>query len=89
MNNIFKIILVFLIFSNCSFSKNSKFWNQEKLDKETILKTESINQKENLLDLEINPSLKINLYSKVVSRSFINTNSNNDGRINFEGKFTN
>ena len=88
MNSIFKIILIFVFFSNCSFHSKSKFWNEEKLDEEVILKTLDINTKENPLNLEFNPTLNINLYSKAVNKSFFNNNTNNNGRINFDATFT-
>ena len=69
MNNIFKIILILIFLTNCSFNKNSKFWNQEDLEKEIVLKTEYINKKENPLSLEFNPTLNISLYSKAVNKS--------------------
>jgi outer membrane protein assembly factor BamB len=88
VNNIFKIILILIFLTNCSFNKNSKFWNQEDLEKEIVLKTEYINKKENPLSLEFNPTLNISLYSKAVNKSFSN-NSNNNGRVNFDGTFSN
>ena len=31
MNNILKILLIFIFFASCSFNKNSKFWSNEKI----------------------------------------------------------
>jgi outer membrane protein assembly factor BamB len=88
VNSIFKIILIFVFFSNCSFHSKSKFWNVEELDKEIVLKTLDINTKEKPLKLEFNPTLNINLYSRAVNKSFLNNNTNNNGRINFDATFT-
>ena len=87
MNNISKILLIFIFLTNCSFNKNSKFWNQEDIEKEKILKTENITTKENPLSLEFNPTLKIILNSKSVNKS--SSNNNNNGMINFDGTFIN
>ena len=93
MNNIFKIVLVGILLHNCSFNKNSKFWTKEKIIKEAkttqlkVLKENDLsNQKDNLLNIEFNPNLKISLYSKPINNSFSNNFDNNNGRINYDGK---
>ena len=61
MNNLLKIILIFITISGCSFSKNSKFWTAEKILEEANLKTiKEIFVEEDPLSLEFNPSLNIN-----------------------------
>ena len=90
MNNLLKIILIFITISGCSFSKNSKFWTTEKISEEINLKSiKEIFAKEDPLNLEFNPSLNINLLSKAVNKSFSSKLDNNDGRINFDGVFRN
>ena len=90
MNNLLKIILIFITISGCSFSKNSKFWTAEKILEEANLKTiKEIFVEEDPLSLEFNPSLNINLISKAVNKSFSTKLNNNDGRINFDGVFKN
>ena len=42
MNNIFKIVVIFLTISSCSFNKNSKFWTNEKISKDQKTKIEKI-----------------------------------------------
>ena len=48
-------------------------------------KIEEINKKEEALNLEFNPRLKISLYSKPINNSFINNFDNNNGRVNYDG----
>ena len=56
MNNILKIILIFSLFTGCSFNKNSKFWTKEKIKVDYKLKIEKIFTKEDPLNLEFNPN---------------------------------
>jgi len=89
VNKILEIILIFIILTGCSFNKNSKFWTKEKIKVETKLKTEKIFAKEDPLNLEFNANLSINIYSKAVNKNFSNNLNNNNGRINFDGMFSN
>jgi len=89
VNNILKILLIFSLISGCSFNKNSKFWTVEKLTEKNKINITNIFAEEDPLNLEINPSLKINLQSKVVNKNFSNNRDNNDGRINFDATFKN
>ena len=83
MNNIFKIILIFIFITSCSFNKNSKFWTKEKIKsveiKEKVIK-EMFKKEEDL---------KISFYSKPINKSFINNYDNNNGRINYDGNLKN
>ena len=85
MNNIIKIIVIFIFIANCSLNKNSKFWTNEKVVEEKQQNIEEIFKKEETLKLEFNPNLKISLYSKPIDKSFINNFDNNNGRINYRG----
>jgi len=92
VNNIFKIILIGILLNSCSFNKNSKFWSKEKIIKEAqpiqqkILKEDNLsNKKDDLLNVEFNPNLKISLYSNPINNSFSNNFDNNNGRINYDG----
>ncbi|MDC1010836.1 PQQ-binding-like beta-propeller repeat protein [Candidatus Pelagibacter sp.] len=92
MNNILKILLIFIFITSCSLSKNSKFWTKEKISVEKENKTiivKEILKKEKVLNLEINPQSKISLYSKVVNKSFLNNFDNNNGRIDYRGNLKN
>ena len=90
MSNIVKVILLFVFLTNCSFHDGSKFWTNEIIKKETQQqvtenKIEEIFTKEKALNLEVNPNLKISLYSKAINKSFLNNYDNNNGRINYNG----
>ncbi len=88
MNNFFKIILIFILITNCSLHKNSKFWTEKKIIKETQ-KKEIVKKKKKITKVfknnEFNPNLKISLYSKPINKSFLNNFDNNNGRISFNG----
>ncbi|MDA9956390.1 PQQ-like beta-propeller repeat protein [Candidatus Pelagibacter sp.] len=89
MSNILKIFLIFFLITGCSFHKNSTFWSNEKIVEESQEQQKDIIEifeKEEAMNNEFNPSLKINLKSKIIDKSLIkNFNKNNDERINFNG----
>ena len=89
MNNFLRIILIFFFITNCSLQKNSKFWTKHKIVEETNKNYEEIFKKEEALNLEFNKDLKVNFNSKPINRSFLNNLSNNNGRVNFNGKLQN
>ena len=72
LNKIFLIILIIFL-NSCSLDKKTGIWTKTK----KIAKEKSVITKELFADApkisnEINPSLKINLNSKLVRNSFIN-----------------
>ena len=85
MSKFLKIILIFVFLSNCSFQKNSKIWTKKKIKEDHKNKVEILFKKEATLEFELNPSLKISLYSKPINKSFLNNYDNNNGRINYSG----
>ena len=85
MNNFLKIIFFFIFITNCSLHKNSKFWTQEKIVEEEQENVVEIFKKDEDLINELNPNLKISLYSKAINKSFLNNFDNNNGRIEFDG----
>ena len=89
MSKILKIILIFIFLTSCSFNKSSKYWTNKKISKEKNEKKIETFKKEEVLNLELNPSLKISFYSKAINKSFINDFDNNNGRINFDGNLKN
>ena len=89
MSKILKIILIFIFLTSCSFNKSSKYWTNKKISKEKNEKKIETFKKEEVLNLELNPSLKISFYSKAINKSFLNNNDNNNGRINFDGNLEN
>jgi outer membrane protein assembly factor BamB len=89
VSKILKIILIFIFLTSCSFNKSSKYWTNKKISKEKNEKIIETFKKEEVLNLELNPSLKISFYSKAINKSFLNNNDNNNGRINFDGNLEN
>ena len=89
MNKILKTLLIFIFISNCSFNKNSNFWSKEKITIEKRQEIIEIFKEEEALNLELNPNLKISLYSKPINKSFFSNFDNNNGRINFESNLKN
>jgi outer membrane protein assembly factor BamB len=89
VNKLFNILLIYLFITGCSFQKNSKFWNKEKILEEKQENITEIFKKKKNLSFELNPNLKIELDSRAVNSSFINNFSNNNGRINYSGNLEN
>jgi len=86
VNKLFKILLIYFLITGCSFQKNSKFWNKEKIEEEKQENVTEIFKKEETLNFEVNPNLKIELDSRAVNNSFLNNFNNNNGRINYSGR---
>ena len=87
MNRIFQIFLIFLFLSNCSLDNKTGFWtSSEKIESENK-NTEIIFKKNKIFEKEFNTNIKINLKNNYKKNSFINNLSNNNGIINFDGKF--
>ena len=88
MSSLFKILLVFILITNCTTNKNKKyFWSKNKIIEEKKSNIKEIFKKELELDDEFNPNLKIKLKSKAINKSFLNNLNNNNGLINYNGKF--
>lgn len=89
MSKNFTILLIFIFITNCSFHKNSEFWNKQKIEEETKKNLTEIFKKEETLNFEFNPTLKIELDSRAVNNSVLNSLDNNHGKIDFDGKLEN
>ena len=89
MSKNFTILLIFIFITNCSFQKNSEFWNKQKIEEETKENLTEIFKKEETLNFEFNPTLKIELDSRAVNNSVLNSLDNNHGKIDFDGKLEN
>ena len=78
-------ILFFILVSNCSFNKNSKFWSDTKeLKVENNLEYKEIFPSEETLKREFNSNLPIRFASNPVNSS-TNNYLNNSNRLNFNG----
>ena len=78
-------ILFFILVSNCSFNKNSKFWSDTKeLKVENNLEYKEIFPSEETLKSEFNSNLQIRLAANPINSS-TNNYLNNSNRLNFNG----
>ena len=85
MNKVFIFFLIGFIVSSCSLNKNSKFWTStKKVDLEKS-KFKIILKDEKILEKTFNPNLKIKLSKKVPNNKKNNIQTNNDGRVKFNG----
>ena len=86
---IFLFVLIFL--TGCSLNKNSKFWStSETLNEDTnninISKSEEILNKSSVYEEEFNQNLKIKVEGNFNSNKQLDYLTNNNGRVNFNGK---
>ena len=85
MNKIFYFFIIFILISECSLNKNSKFWTSTKnIQKENNIEYEEVFSNEGALKKELNTNLKIKLKNKNFRKISIN-NYNNTGQLNFDG----
>jgi outer membrane protein assembly factor BamB len=90
VNNIIKICLILFFVASCSFHKNSRFWSNEKISQENeVNKIEILEKEEEPHKDELNPNLRIKVYSKVINNNTLQVLDNNDGRVNYNGKLEN
>ena len=86
MNNIFRIFLMLIVLSSCSFDTKSGIWSKtEKIKKENKVIIQEQFKEESALESELNPNLKVNLPGKLIKNSFINNLNNNNGQIKYNG----
>ena len=88
MNNILRVLLIFLFISNCSLNKGSKFWTNNEIQLLDEKNKKEVFKKEDISILEFNPSLKIFLNPKI-KKTLFNNLDNNIGRNDFIGNFKN
>ncbi len=85
MNKIFYFFIIFILISECSLNKNSKFWTSTKnIQKENNIEYEEVFSNEGALKKELNTNLKIKLKNKNF-RKISTNNYNNTGQLNFDG----
>ena len=86
MNRILYLFIILVLFTSCSFNKNSKFWtNSKEVQNETRNEYEEVFPTENTLKKEFNSKLKIKLTSKPINNQSANNHLNNLGRLSFDG----
>ena len=85
MNKIFNFFLIFILITQCSFNKNSKFWtNTKNIQNEDNIDYQEVFSNEETLKKEFNTNLKIKIRNKNFKKISTN-NHNNLGQLNFDG----
>ena len=86
MSNIFKYLAFLILLNNCSLDTKSRIWTSESdlisdrnNETQLFIKKEPSNK-------QFNSQLKVKLTSKLINNSFVNNTSNNNGRVNYDGK---
>lgn len=87
MSSILRYLILLILLNNCSLDTKTGIWS----DKKDLILLEDVNStkiftKDEPLEKEFNPNLQIKLTSKLIENSFVNNLTNNNGRINYEGK---
>jgi outer membrane protein assembly factor BamB len=87
VSSILRYLILLILLNNCSLDTKTGIWS----DKKDLILLEDVNStkiftKDEPLEKEFNPNLQIKLTSKLIENSFVNNLTNNNGRINYEGK---
>ena len=84
MNKLFLLILIFLIFNNCSLDKKKSFFNKKKPNVKKIENIKTILTKQLSSEVELNPSLEIKISIGEFNKNFRN-NQNDMGQLFYDG----
>jgi outer membrane protein assembly factor BamB len=86
VSNIFKYLAFLILLNNCSLDTKSRIWTSESdLISDRNNETQLFVKKEPS-NKQFNSQLKVKLTSKLINNSFVNNTSNNNGRVNYDGK---
>ena len=85
MNKFFQLSLIIIFLSGCSLNKNSKFWTSEAIKEIEEQKFEKIFIDPVALNKELNTNVSLNLSKDFIKNELIEKQTNNDGRVNFDG----
>ncbi len=88
MSRIFILLIVVLLFTGCSFNKNSKFWTKEETIKKENFSEEKLFVEEKRINKELNNNIRVNFASKPKKNFDINSYDNNFDRIEFNSDLT-
>ena len=83
MSKIFNLFIILLLFSGCSFNKNSKFWTKSEKIKEEKFSEIKILVKDKEINKELNTNIKLNFTTDPIKNSYLNNYDNNFSRIKF------
>ena len=91
MNRSLYFLLIIIFLSGCSLGENPKLWPTSKKINQDIninkeKKTQEIFSKENIINEEFNANLKIKINDNFDTKDSAYINSNNNGRVNFNGE---
>jgi len=92
VSNIFRYFIILIFLHSCSLDTKSGIWTEKNdivLEKNTNPKENDITSifgKEEILDKEFNTKLQIKLTTKLTKNSFGNNSTNNNGRVDYNGK---
>ena len=86
MNKKIIVLVLFFLLNQCSFNAKSKFWNPINIKQDDNKK--ELFRKAVVSNFEINEDLEINIQNVKFSKSsFKNNLTNNNGRLDYDGKF--
>ncbi len=85
MNKFFQLSLIIIFLSGCSLNKNSKFWTSEAIKEIEKQKFEKIFIDPAALNKELNTNVSLNLSKDFIKNELIEKQTNNDGRVKFDG----
>ena len=83
MSKVFNLFAILLLFSGCSFNKNSKFWTKSEKIKEEKFSEIKILVKDKEINKELNTNIKLNFTTDPIKNSYLNNYDNNYGKIKF------
>ena len=97
MSNIFRYFIILIFLHSCSLDTKSGIWTEKKdivkkdvvLEKDNNTKKNTITpifSKEEILDKEFNTRLQVKLTTRLTKNSFGNNPTNNNGRVDYDGK---
>ena len=84
MNKLIVLVLSIFFLNHCSFSKNSRIWEDEKKEIETQANVKNVFIKEKKITTEFNQDLKLDL-TNIKTNNVIVNNKNNYGAQDYKG----
>ena len=90
MNKILRLFLFLILIGSCSIDQKSGIWTKKnKIEIENPIEVKELFKDDNNLSHELNSNVRIQLKSKLSKNSFANNLTNNNGRIDYDGKLEN
>ena len=90
MNKILRLFLFFILIESCSMDQKSGIWSKKnKIEIEKPIAVKELYKDDSNLRQELNSNVVIQLKSTLSKNSFNNNLTNNNGRIDYDGKLKN